>query len=224
MEACKRVVFKVKFKEILKILRLNFSVILYRTQNEMGALRRDIAEMEETFKEREELLENDLKNVLARLETNHDQLTNLRSDYDKKINSLEEIILEKDSVIRKLNSIGFDTSQLLNSSSSIPSYDNAKKQMNFSTYKPMNLIKEVDYQTNLNANLSSKENIDNKQMISNQLHAEEQRKLKEKLQNTILQKANAFEKSNTQRKENLNSLKSKLHDIEMMTTSMFHNE
>ena len=89
--------------------------------------------------------------------------------------------------------------------------------------------KEPDLNSSFNASIYLKDNINRielnelKQTLNSQLIAEEQRKLKEKIQNTISQKANALEKSNIQRKENFDNLKSKLHDIEIMTSNVsFH--
>jgi hypothetical protein len=195
---------------------------MFRSQNDLGSLRHEFGDLEETFREREALLEKNLKNVLARLESNQDQMENMREDYDKKIKLLEETVYEKEKLIKNYSPITpptFDPSMLI--------YDqNSAKR---STFKQTNKYKEPDINSSLNASIYLKDNINKnelnelKQSLNSQLIIEEQRKLKEKLQNSISQKANALEKSKIQRKENFDNLKSKLHDIEIMTTNVsFH--
>ena len=168
-------------------------------------------------------MENNLKNVLARLESNQDHMESMREDYDKKIKLLEETIYEKEKLIKNYTPI---TQQPFDSSLLIYDQNNNTKR---NTFKQTTKSKEPDLNSSLNASIYLKDNINKnelnelKQSLNSQLIIEEQRKLKEKLQNSISQKANALEKSKIQRKENFDNLKSKLHDIEVMTTNVsFH--
>jgi hypothetical protein len=153
---------------------------------------------------------------MLRLDGSHKQTESLREDGEKKIRLLEDTIREKEKLIKNYTPLtSFDSSFI--------TYDNKR-----------NFVKsqEFDHISSLNASLLFRDNNNNnnnhsntdlKQSINNQWIAEEQRKVKEKLQNTISQKADAFEKSKIQRKENFDNLKSRLHDIEIMSSNVsFH--
>ena len=158
-----------------------------------------------------------MKNVISRLELKELQTDDIREEYETKIKLLEDTICEKEKLIKNYTPLtpkSFDSSLLI--------YDSNNNNLKRNSTKFSNKNKETDLNNSLNASLLLKDNkIDLnelKQTLNSQLIVEEHRKIKEKLQNTILQKANALEISKIQRKENFDNLKSKLHDIEIMTS------
>jgi len=188
-----------------------------KSQDEIVLTRRQLEEFEEAARSRETILENDLKGLLVAFEKSQDQFLNARTDYEKTINQLADNIREKETLINRINPSAFhvqSTSSSLLHSSLWPNSQSGN-------LKQSNLLKDVSYYSNINANLLLKDPKNefevNKQTINNHLIAEEQRKIREMLQNSIFEKVSLLEKSKNQTRDNLNNLKSKLHDIEAMT-------
>ncbi len=173
------------------------------------SLKNLICELEDEFKVRENSLENEVKNLMIRLEKSQDEYLNLKLTNEKRLSLLEEDIHEKDTFIKQLSSIKAQQQQ----------QQLYKQHQNpLLTYKPSNLIKDFDVlNSNLNSNFKSNSIL--KQPVNKQLIDEQQQKIKDILQNTILNKQNAFEQSKLQQIQNINTLKSKLHDVELLSGS-----